>query len=376
MRCRVLGIGGLAVGVCLAGASFAIAVATTAATTAATSPSPVLHSIDNGSEAWFVVQNPDGSKSDVFLKKGDTIPWNNAKVLDIVGRRVRISHPATMPGGPEWIELRIGDNVEGQSTLPPKTKPAPPPPNPAFVALSTEVLFAKCLTATGTGYAEAKAVMVSRPKEAAALAQKMLDNKDTPWQNRVLAQAMAEEIADSKAYAAAHMEIIRVAHIAGATPGHGGDAGAIAAALKTNSAELYKLLARYPGLSGEIILKATAESNFALVGEWRLQGAIQDWQRKVAEGLDEDQVPLEESLRVYWMKPRRSEEPAEMLRYVCSLAALACAYAPNADTQSLLKSLDSKEYAGVLAECERFLQEAASKPGAATAAASATRGAE
>jgi hypothetical protein len=261
-----------------------------------------------------------------------------------------------------------------------------------LAALSTEELCGKCLASTGNDYAEAKGVMIARPKEAAELAKKILDNKDAPWQSRVLAQALAEEIADPKAYAAARFELIRVAlawrNVPG--PGRGGRSFTPPTGnpdprrtYQADAENLFKLLAPSPGLKGEIILKTTADALFPQVAEVcsqdlqrRLEEYRKWWDANPADHINASFAPPAQYTPEEYIKGAPPDEPAKMLRFVRSQAALACAHAPNAETRALLKSLDSNEYAGVLAECERVLQEAASKAGAATAAASATRGAE
>jgi hypothetical protein len=348
--------------------------ATKAAATAATSPAPVLKSIDttpDGPVAVFEVVNPDGSKSDVVLKKGDTIAWKNEKikVLDFLGDRIRISRPPVR-SQPQSMLIWAGDDVEGRSVPLPELPPAPPPLNPALLALGTDELFAKCLAATGTDYTQAKAAIVSRPKEVEALAKKTLDNKDAPWQSRVLAQALAEELADPKAYAAARLELIRVARTRwnvlelGPSPqgrnllGEGPKTAYLA-----SSDKLSKLLAPYPGLKGEMILKPTVDTVSPLLEEADAQVI-----RRMAEEWPADPVMriFGGPMPLYPGAQAQAEAPAKLLPHVRSEAALACARAPNAETRPLLKSLDPKKYAGVLADCDRILQEAATKPATST----------
>ena len=94
-----------------------------------------------------------------------------------------------------------------------------------MLVLSIDDLFARCVATSGTDYFDAKSVMVSRPREAEVLAKRILDQKDAPWTDRVLAQALAEEITDPKAYAAARAELIRVAFDRWSLPTSGGKGG-------------------------------------------------------------------------------------------------------------------------------------------------------
>jgi hypothetical protein len=340
----------------------------------------------NGLVAVFVEYGPDGNKFYRYLKEGRSSAWvsksglESVKVLAFDGDHVRVSRSPSDVGErrssvvvePRVVDVKIGFDLEG--------RPAPPPPapplNPALLTLGVEELFAKCQAATGTDYAQAKAVMVSRPKESDALAGRMLDNKDSPWQQRALAQALAEEIANPKGYAAARMELIRVAYVLRTVPstGQGGvrtwdhpglrDPREV---YRTDSESLYKLLATYPGLKGEIILKSTADHLFPLVAE----AASENRRLQTEEYLkawEADQVgprTMGTNLQppfltpAMFLKQAQPNDPALMLRYVRSEAALACAHKPTTDTRSLFSTLDPKEYTGVLRECDRILQEAA-----------------
>jgi hypothetical protein len=354
--------------------------ATKAAATAPASPLPVLESIasgPNGFSAVFVVPLPDGRTSRLYVKEGDTFAWINrgvldyVKVLDFGEDRVRVSRSANARGGGELMNISIGNDLEGRP-MPPS---APPPLNPALLGLGTDDLFAKCLAAAGNDYMEAKAVVVSRPKEAEALAKKILDTKDASWQQRVLAQALAEEVADPKAYTAARMELVRVAHLRwqnsqfGGSHGSNSVDGAARAAYQTSSENLFGLLAKYPGLKGEMILKSTADFVLPLVAEIVSQSSRRRQENWQAAGRGD--IPAQISPEQF-MKTAKPNEPAALLGSVRSQAALACARVPNAETRSLLGTLDPKEYASVLADCDRLLQGAATKPTTGTQPTHAT----
>jgi hypothetical protein len=341
-----------------------------------TSAAPVFVGVYGGIkyQAMFEIPNRDGTATTLYLQKGETLPYNNATILDINPNRVRISRLGTAEGGEAWVEIPVGYNADGQAIWPPRPQPATPPANSA---LSTDELFAKCLAATGTDYAEAKAVLVSRPAEAAAAAKKALENKEAPWQNRVIARALLEELADPKAFAAARMELIRVACAWRNIPPRG--EGEYRPNLRpgeqdprevyrTAADNLYKLIAPYPGLCAEITLKATADSIFPLVVEVVNQDLRRRFEEWKSNPNQQSYAPPPQSWNAV-----QPDEPNRSLRFVRSQAALACAKAPTAETRSLLQSLDPKEYASVLADCDRILQEAATKPATNTQPTSSTK---
>ena len=369
---------------CLLGAFMVLAggglppAATSTATPARNSQEPMLESIQNspdGPVAIFLVRDPNGSESRLRLKKGDTIDWNSQtiSILDFDGSGLIISRPSQQP-----MMIIAGATVTGKVVRSSRPARVPPPLNPALLALATDEVFKRSLTATGTDYDQAKAVLVSRPRESEALAKRILNTVGAPMRDCIVAQALLEEIADPKAYETARTELISVAYLRGYGLTLIGRTGPMAWTWKgitdprkvhrAAAPELYKLLAKYPGLRGEVILKSTGDQMYPLFTE----AASKELERQHDEYMrawEADQAGPKEFGNRFSAPTNMTPEsfsqffpPATVLRCVQAEAALASAHAPDADTRVLLKTLDPQLHADVLKECERLLDTAATKP--------------
>jgi hypothetical protein len=310
----------------------------------------------------FDVVDREGRRSEVVLRKGETLEWNNekTKVLEFDGSRVRLSRtPDDQLRESSWDLIPGGDLAghrvargEAAATM----MGAPPP---LREVRDLEDLFAECATSTGSAYAGWKGMMVARGEEAKALARKMLEGKDTPWQYRVLAEALAEEMGDPAGYGAARRQLLVTAFMWRNLPPRAGNGAGVAeaeAAYKRAAEGLNKALAKYPGLWGEMIMKGTAAWTYGQM----VEAVIGDQERKHREWAgDPGRGQLAEPAvfrRDDFLRLVPPGEAARMLYYVRSQAALACAGAPDGETGVLLSALDAKLYEVVLRDCRRMLE--------------------
>ena len=88
---------------------------------------PVLRGViidDLGPVGVMEEQTPYGISTH-YLRVGDTVEWNKAKVLEITLDHMRLSRVTATEGGATWVDIPPGYNVDGQLTLPPATATEP-----------------------------------------------------------------------------------------------------------------------------------------------------------------------------------------------------------------------------------------------------------
>jgi hypothetical protein len=69
---------------------------------------------DMGPLALLEVQQRDGSLASLYVRKGDTVEYANAKVLDVTLEYVRLSRASTSEGSSAYFDVPIGRNLDGQ----------------------------------------------------------------------------------------------------------------------------------------------------------------------------------------------------------------------------------------------------------------------
>jgi hypothetical protein len=245
------------------------------------------------------------------------------------------------------------------------------------VAVPVEDLFRKCVGETGVNYLKVKTQMVARSDETAIYAKKILGNADAPWQDRVTAQALAEEMADPVAYSRARHDLIRLGYLGYLI--FGGPRFAVITADRqavrdaiglsvsdpvmtaesTEAGKVYRLMKKYPGLTAEMLLKTTAESVLpevaAVAVEWNNED-INKYIKPAATNrtvvTPDPPLPLTEE---EFLRKHPPGESGEIVKWVKSAAALTTTYANSKDTPNLLGTLDATDYQDILARCRSSL---------------------
>jgi hypothetical protein len=242
-----------------------------------------------------------------------------------------------------------------------------------------EELFRKCVSDTGVNYLKVKAQLMARPQETAVLTKKTLGNADAPWQDRVTAQALAEEMADPPAYSRARHDLLRLGYLGvvlfGAEaprpivirPDRRAFEDAIGlsvsdpvmAAESSEAGKVFRLMEKYPGLTGETLLKTTGESILPKVAEIAVEWNHEDKDKyhkssatKRADVTLDPPLPLTEE---EFLRKHGPRESGEIVAWVKSAAALTTTYANSKDTANLLGTLDATDYQDVLARCRSSL---------------------
>jgi hypothetical protein len=246
--------------------------------------------------------------------------------------------------------------------------------NPTLLSLGTDELFGKCLATTGTDYAQAKAVLVARPKEAEVLAKKVLDNKDAPWLNRILAQALTEEVGDPGAYSRARHELLRLGYLLFEKGRHGvphvmtpeyitrRDAvglhvsDPVLAPENSDAGRMYRVLTRYPGLTWEVLAKSTADSLLPQVAAIAAEISQAAMEERIRQNVD---PPLTFNAEEF-IKRLRPGEAKAIERCVKTVAAYATTYANTKDTSNFLSLLDDDRFHDVVTECRASLEKRSS----------------
>jgi hypothetical protein len=69
---------------------------------------------DLGPLALLEVQQRDGSLAALYVRKGDTVEYANAKVLDVTLEYLRLSRASTGEGSSAYFDVPVGRNLDGQ----------------------------------------------------------------------------------------------------------------------------------------------------------------------------------------------------------------------------------------------------------------------